>query len=287
MHDPNPEQATDFPLFASTVDHGKADYVRNSFGKIHWHDDLQFITIDSGSIAVVTPEQSFNLTAGDVLFLNSRTPHLIKSKATGTYSYILVPAKMLGFFPGSRMAAERVIPYTAAGCDAAICLDGSEEWHGQVLELVHESRDAIDAAHAGTGSAYAAALKATELWFEFTEHASFSRLGGGDDRTSERLREFIAFVQEHYAEDISVEDIAAAGSVSKVECGRVFRKAFATTPHRFLTDYRIDRACDLLRAGEMSVTEVGISCGFGSASHFATAFKKALGTSPREFRKNA
>lgn len=287
MHDPNPEQGSGFPLFASHVEYGRADYERASRGRIHWHEDLQFIVGEEGAILVRVPGRRYVLGTGQVLFLNARCPHLVAGREAGTYSYILVPPKMLGFFPGSAMFAERVAPYVSAGCDASVFLDGTQPWHGEIASRVKKARAAIDAAQKGSGSAYAAALAVIELWFAFTRHARFEHLGGSDDRQSERLRAFVAFVQDHYAESVSVEDIAAAGNVSKVECGRVFREAFDISPHRYLNDYRLGQACEMLREGRLGVAEVAVACGFGSGSHFSNAFKRAYGKGPREWAKEA
>ena len=67
---------------------------------------------------------------------------------------------------------------------------------------------------------------------------------------------------------------------------RMFRLSFGTTPHQFLIEKRIDRAMDLIRGVNPSLTELALELGFASHAHFSTAFKRRTGISPSEFRRS-
>ncbi|WEZ86045.1 helix-turn-helix transcriptional regulator (plasmid) [Rhizobium sp. 32-5/1] len=56
-------------------------------------------------------------------------------------------------------------------------------------------------------------------------------------------------------------------------------------PYTYVAEHRLQRAADLLRASNLSATEVALECGFASSSHFTVAFKRAFGASPTEFRR--
>jgi AraC-like DNA-binding protein len=55
------------------------------------------------------------------------------------------------------------------------------------------------------------------------------------------------------------------------------------TPHDFIRSIRLKKASQLLKRGDISITEVVYACGFGSAASFSTIFKKQFGVSPREY----
>nr|WP_231965595.1 helix-turn-helix transcriptional regulator [Mycobacterium sp. E802] len=65
---------------------------------------------------------------------------------------------------------------------------------------------------------------------------------------------------------------------------QAFRKAFHTTPYQFALDRRIARAQTLLLTTSQSITEIAARVGFSNPSHFATAFKRRVGISPRGYR---
>lgn len=66
-----------------------------------------------------------------------------------------------------------------------------------------------------------------------------------------------------------------------------FRRAFHTTPYQFLLDLRIERAKTLLLTTLHSIAEIGASVGFSTPSHFATAFRRRVGISPSEYRRQS
>lgn len=82
---------------------------------------------------------------------------------------------------------------------------------------------------------------------------------------------------------LSLEDIAKAENVSKAECARCFKRLIQTTPYAYLLSYRISKATELMHEGELNATVIARTVGFGSSSHFSTAFKKALGMTPKEY----
>jgi AraC family transcriptional regulator len=99
-----------------------------------------------------------------------------------------------------------------------------------------------------------------------------------------RLRRVIDHMRSHLDETLSLEKLAELGGLSASQFARRFREATGQSPHRFLTDLRIDRARKLLEATDQSVIDVGLECGFERPSHFSTAFRMRVGMSPRAWR---
>jgi AraC-like DNA-binding protein len=87
-----------------------------------------------------------------------------------------------------------------------------------------------------------------------------------------------------YAAPLHIPALARSAHVSEAHFSRSFKAAFGETPHRYLLSRRIERAKALLRAGELSVTEVCLAVGFTSLGSFSTQFRRFVGTSPREYR---
>jgi transcriptional regulator GlxA family with amidase domain len=83
---------------------------------------------------------------------------------------------------------------------------------------------------------------------------------------------------------LPVADVAAAVGVSPRQLERLFQRHLATSPAEFALSRRLVHARELLRQTPMSVTAVGLACGFQTAAHFSTAYRRRFGRSPRQER---
>ena len=88
-----------------------------------------------------------------------------------------------------------------------------------------------------------------------------------------------------YATQLDVAELARSACVSRAHFNRSFKETFGETPHRYLLTRRMERAKALLRAGELSVTEVCLAVGFTSLGSFSTQFRRFVGESPSAYRQ--
>ena len=93
-----------------------------------------------------------------------------------------------------------------------------------------------------------------------------------------------SFVASHYAEPITVDDIARAANVSSSYLTRLFRQQMETSPHDYLLRYRINHAKQLLMETDLGVGDIARKVGFTSESNFSYRFSKICGTTPRAYR---
>ncbi|MBA2546147.1 MAG: helix-turn-helix transcriptional regulator [Solirubrobacterales bacterium] len=88
-----------------------------------------------------------------------------------------------------------------------------------------------------------------------------------------------------YADEIGVEDMAAAAGLSKAHFSREFRKAFGgESPHSYLLTRRLERAAALLRNTDSSVAWICVSVGLKSVGSFTSSFTRTYGRSPTAYR---
>lgn len=106
---------------------------------------------------------------------------------------------------------------------------------------------------------------------------------------SGRLRDFyikeaLAYIEQNFQNDISVEDIAAACGLNRSYFGKIFKEALGKTPQEFLLNYRMVKAAELLRLTGLSIGDISNAVGYANQLHFSRAFKNLYGLSPREWR---
>ena len=98
------------------------------------------------------------------------------------------------------------------------------------------------------------------------------------------LRRVHDHIDRHYAEPLTLGGLAALVHLSRFHLVRAFRAAYGETPMRYLTRRRIERAQDLLRSANLTVTEVCVLVGFSSLGSFSTTFSELVGESPVAYR---
>lgn len=96
----------------------------------------------------------------------------------------------------------------------------------------------------------------------------------------------LAFVEEHYSEDIKVADIAEAAFVSESFLRRIFAQNYSMSPAQYLNFVRIDAVCGLLRKKDLNINEVAQKVGMGNLSTFISNFKKIVGKTPKQWMKD-
>lgn len=126
-------------------------------------------------------------------------------------------------------------------------------------------------------------------WPASANDAAESTQGSNDmaqqgDGASMRVRRAVEALGARFADPPSLEELAAAASMSSRHFARRFRQDFGCTPHEFLSTRRLDAARGLLRDDDCLVTDVADRLGFSSPAAFSRWFTRLAGQSPRAFR---
>ncbi len=98
------------------------------------------------------------------------------------------------------------------------------------------------------------------------------------------LRRAKDLVDRAYAEPLDVAALARHAHVSPTHFIRRFKEAFGETPHQYVLSRRVERAQELLRNTQLSVTEICFEVGFQSLGSFSSAFHRVAGTTPTAYR---
>lgn len=99
-----------------------------------------------------------------------------------------------------------------------------------------------------------------------------------------RLRRVVNYVDQHYAQCIRLNDVAAVAGLESSYFSKYFRRHTGINFKDWLATYRLDMACNSMRERKRSITEVAILCGFGDMRNFERATMKYLGKTPSALR---
>ncbi len=104
------------------------------------------------------------------------------------------------------------------------------------------------------------------------------------DLHNKKLVRVIGEMERHCDQPVPCEELAEQVGVSVRQLERLFRHHLNTTPSAFYLGLRLDKARQLLRQSDLSVLEVGLACGFDSASYFSRCYRQHFAASPSQDR---
>jgi AraC-like DNA-binding protein len=99
------------------------------------------------------------------------------------------------------------------------------------------------------------------------------------------LRRARDHIDRHYAEPLDLARLAAVAGISKYHFQRLFTATYGVSPAAHLSQRRVERAQDLLRATNLTVTEICHAVGFSSLGSFSSRFREIVGETPTEFQR--
>lgn len=116
----------------------------------------------------------------------------------------------------------------------------------------------------------------------YAERNSSLPVFGREPQAVSRVREYL---EDNFAENVSLEQISRVAGLSGFHLNRVFRQTVGLPPHAYQTQVRVDRAKTLLASG-VSLEQVALAVGFFDQSHFTNHFKRLCGFTPGFYRQN-
>lgn len=118
------------------------------------------------------------------------------------------------------------------------------------------------------------------------EFLSLTTLEKIHSHNTDTSKDIINFCYENYTNEISLSSIAQALHISRYYVSHLFSNRLHISFNDYINSLRVRKACELLKSGKMSITEVALSIGYNSLRTFNRCFQKIKGVTPREYRIN-
>lgn len=277
----------EFPYMTNLCDlHG---FPENSF-PWHWHNEVEFFYMRKGELDYLLPGGRYHFQEGEMAFINANVLHMTvceEALPCVQEEHIFLPGFIGG--PENSVFYENYIrPVTSQPGLEIFRFDKELPEYPELLSLFRKSFDL----YTGKPLFYEFDIREhmTRIWKKLFLLLEEQHLLNPDEAvhkkdSSKRLKAMMAFISQHYPERLTLEQIAGSGFVSVRECNRCFKDSLGMSPFSYLMDYRLRKACDFLRYTDLSVTQVGLACGFAATSYFGKEFHKRLGLTPREYRR--
>ncbi|MBO5144657.1 MAG: helix-turn-helix transcriptional regulator [Lachnospiraceae bacterium] len=252
----------------------------------HWHPEIEITFIESGQMLYKVNQLAFHLKTGDMLFGNANTLHAGEMKNQQDCEYISItfsPRLIYGFYQSS-ICLKYVEPLTQDLSLSAIHLDYTQEWHTVFAALIKE----MIALYENQQNFYELeiSIRLQSLWKLILEHYTpANNASAHDKRDYDRIREIMNYVEQHFHEKITLEDISAHLHLCESECSRLFKRYMNLSLFSFLQEYRVERSLEYLADRNETVSGAAEKCGFADSNYYAKVFAKIKGISPSAYRK--
>ena len=175
------------------------------------------------------------------------------------------------------------------GADAGLLMDASRFTPQQPVLTLHEPdgfRDLLLAIYQMRGSLPHEILRMTSGLYQVTAYLVSERADNAPERNSPsigHLQRACDYIAEHYRDALTVEDLAAQLGLCRSQLYRIFKQHTGLSPQRYLMEFRIRQACNLLANEHLPVKVAALSVGFNDPLYFSTVFRQFIGTSPKDY----
>lgn len=252
----------------------------------HWHPEIELTLILEGDIQYQIQEHLYHLHAGQGIFCNSNMLHTGKRGDSDNCIYISITfhPRILYGFESSVIQSKYVTPITENPNLSSILFLPEVPWQKQILEemasiweLSGNPPDTLE---------LQLQQRLLSVWGKLCEHVNMSPPDSDSlIRSRLRLHQILSYIQEHYQEKLTLEEISAQIHLCKSECCRFFKSQMKVSLFQYLLRYRIEQSLPLLQDTELSITEIALQTGFSNPCYYGKIFKEEMNCTPRQYRR--
>ncbi len=270
-----------FPLAYYLEDVWEADFHCIDW---HWHHELEFLSVSKGRQLCLVGSNRIELSEGYGMFINSGFLHRFEANDSTVIPNIVFSPALLS--PKDSLIYEKYIQSVLHSGPAFQVFDPQIAWQKQILIILKE----IYAVHELPEKRELQTLQLLlQLWDILYNHLDLTSNPSAVrrmDSKQARLQVMMQYIHDHYQEEITLEEIAKAASISKSSALHLFQSGIQIPPVAYLIQYRLMQAAELLYNTTKPVSAIAAETGFTSAGYFCRKFKERYQMSPNEYRKH-
>lgn len=255
---------------------------------VHWHEEMEFTKVFRGKLCYDIDQAHYNLTEGDILLISPDTLHSAhqQEEEKAETASIVFHLRMAGLETEDACTKRFVRPIRSGELRISPVISPADLLYPQ-----------INACFEAMWACQDPQLPCRELQFKegvFRLLRLVWQLSAGKAlepprRTlrmyEDKLKLALAYIQEHYAEPITIKQLAELCGFSQVHFMNIFKTAIGSTCIEYLVQYRLAKAALALQETDHSVTRIALDVGFQNTSYFNRAFKSQYAVTPTAYRR--
>lgn len=286
---------SDYQNYREQKEHTEEDFPYNTYlcsipkdfvlVPLHWHDELELVVIKKGRGIVSVDLKKQAVTAGDIVLIRPGQLHSIGQDRNKSMEYenILFKPELLISGSHDLCATRYLLPFVNGRISSETFLCPSLSYYEEAAECIQR----IDLLCDTRPEAYQLALKSLLFRFFYiliSNRQKKETSSASQTKSLEKMKVILKYIEEHYMEHITIEDMAAVSYYSKSHFMKFFKLHMGTSFIEYLNEYRLLMAGRLLASSDETILEIAEKCGFENLSYFNRMFRKKYGISPGKWR---
>lgn len=256
----------------------------------HYHTFIELIYCVGGTFGVWLNNSNYTLRTGDLLVINSKEVHIIKSISEDGGEYIVLRFEPEILYDSSQdiFEAKYLLPFVMNNSTPQKIFTHSEIYATEIPGLMNNAINEYLNQQIGFELAMRSDICRIFVWILRYWNSNGISLPAAGALTSEYIKSMhivLDYISEHYSEEISAESMAKLCNMSYSYFSRIFKRVMNKSFNDYLNFVRIMEAERLLASTDMNITEIAYETGFSSSSYFIKIFSKYKNISPSRFRK--
>lgn len=257
------------------------DIEKSFYDQLHQHDEIQISYIQKGKGTLFLGDRISSFSENDIYVIGANVPHAFKSdKNTDEISVMLTLFFTKSSFGDVFFELDEFLELKDFFSDSQLGL--------QITSLTKEiQNEFLKLKTASRMERFIILLEILKLisLSKTSKLSSFVYRKNYSDTEGKKMRAIFDYTIENANTTISLNDIANIANMTKNAFCKYFKKRTNKTYINFLTELRIENACKLLQSKkDLSIADIGFSCGFNNISNFNRKFKQVKKTTPLKYR---
>ena len=255
---------------------------------LHWHEELELIVIKKGTGVVSVDFCTKTVTAGDIVLIRPGQLHSIEQSVDLSMEYenILLNPSMLISGKQDLCARQFIMPLMEGHITTDSFLTPEQPCHRDAAHCIYEIDKLCDSRPEG----YQLAVKGWLFQFLYlliSNQKNRDSVSKSKTKSLEKLKTVLKYVEEHYNEPITIEEMAVLSYYSKSHFMKFFKSHMGMGFIEYLNDYRLTIAARLLNTRDDSILEIASMTGFDNLSYFNRLFKRKFHDTPGHYRASS
>lgn len=238
----------------------------------HWHEEIQVTWVVSGVLETCINGETLQISGNKLLLINKKTLHSSRPVG-GDVKTLCINFSPDLFDPRIRDLCILPLLETSAFSHALLLL--SPEQLKQMKTFLAWKSGSLQ---------YFSVINFLSRVFEQILTDNSKPKNSGDTRELHLFHTMIDFIHANYKEPLTLTQISASANVSKNRCAELFRKYSNLSPVKYLNEYRLYTAKNLIIHTDRSISEISSDTGYNQLSYFIEQFRIAYGLSPLKYR---
>lgn len=252
----------------------------------HWHEENEFLVITEGTGELHLNDERIPVTPGTIVFIPSNQIHLVTCEAGRPFCFfaLVFHPNLLNSPICDTLQQQFLDPVLRQDILFPLIRTYNGGWEAEIRRLLDEIHELF----LRKGYGYELLIKARlcEVWYHCCQHALKKEKAAGahSDCQISLVKSIIEYIQVHYADPISLKDLALHFHLSEGHLCRSFKTVTRMSPVEYINYYRVSMSVELLRRTDARIGEIALRTGFDNISYYNRTFRKYMHMTPSQFR---